>query len=297
MKNIKLSLNARLAWAVTALFALVDAAGLKAEGMTLDWASVRADSAAAAVLLMIGLICTTLFQKPRIAGAAHMVALALIFADLMVIASYLAAGLRQPLVDSTLVAADHALGLDWLAPYQWVKVHPLAQKFMSVAYLSLIPQVILVFTALNARGQAARGWELMWMFMLSASICVLFSAFWPAMGAYGYYHVESGAPYVRVFTGLHEGTLKVIGGDHPLQGIVQFPSFHAALAILLTYAARGMPIFFLCLLEVNIMLLISTPVMGGHHYADVWGGVVLALLTIWAVRKLSLQKGFVLSNI
>jgi hypothetical protein len=284
--NIKPSLNARLAWSFTALFAVIDAVGLKAEGMSLDPVSVWTDIIAVAILLASALICTRFLRNPRIAGAAHMVALALIFADLMVIASYLAVALRQPLVDSYLVAADHALGLDWLPPYKWIKVHPLAQKFLSVAYLSLIPQVILVFTVLNLRGQAARGWETMLMFMLAASACVIFSAFWPAAGAYGYYHVELGTPYVRVFTGLHEGTLKVIGGgDSPLQGIVQFPSFHVALALLLTYAVRGMPIFFLCLLEVNALLLIATPALGGHHYADVLGGVVLALMIILIDRK------------
>ena len=84
--------------------------------------------------------------------------------------------------------------------------------------------------------------------------------------------------------GLHDGTVRVIGDRH-VEGVIQFPSFHMALAILLTYVTRGMPVLFLLFLEINTLLFISTPAVGGHHFADLWGGIVLALMTIFVVRK------------
>ena len=85
------------------------------------------------------------------------------------------------------------------------------------------------------------------------------------------------------FLGLHEGTLKVIG-QTPVQGVIQFPSFHTAMAILYTYAARGVPVLFPLLIVFNVLMIVSTMPIGGHYFADVLGGAAIALVTIGVVR-------------
>ena len=282
--KIEPTLNTKLVWFLMALFGVIDAIGLKAEGIRIVPHDFLTNILTIAILLAISVIYTYVRRSDRIAEMTHMGAVFLAFAAVSAIASYLVAELQRPLVDDYLAAADRALGLDWLASYKWVVAHPHIKQGLFVAYGSLIPQIVFLLLFLNFRGRCARGWEMMWLFMVSCMICVAFSGLWPAMGAFGYYNVEPDSNYVHVFKALHNGTLKVMG-DSRVEGIIQFPSFHMALAILLTYVARGMPILFLTLLEINILVFISTPAIGGHHFADLWGGIVLALMTIFVVRK------------
>ena len=281
--KITLSLNTRLIWSLLALLAVVDAVGLQAEDMSLAPRSLLTVILTIIILLILSMICKYFFRSVRIAEMTHMMAAALTFTSVTSIFSYLAVGWQRPLIDDYLVAADHALGLDWLASYKWVIAHPWIHEALSVAYSTLVPQIILLLLVLNFLGRCTRSWEMLWLYMVSCLLCILFSGFWPAVGAFGYYHIETDRPYVHVFMALHNGALRVIGT--PIQGIVQFPSFHVAAGILLTYVARGMWVLFLFLLEINILLLLSTPAVGGHHFADLWGGIVLALVTILAVKK------------
>lgn len=279
-----LSLNTWLVWGLMGLFAAFDAVGLKAEGIRLVAHDYLTNIFTVVLLLAISVTYTYFRPSPRIAEMTHMGAAFLCFAAVSATCSYLIAGWGRPLIDDYLAGADHALGLDWLAGYKWIAAHPLIKKALFAAYGSLIPQIIFLLLFLNFRGRCARCWEMIWLFMVSCTICLIFSGIWPAAGAFGYYHVEQDSNYLHVFTALHNGTLKVIG-DSRVEGIIQFPSFHMALAILLTYVGRGIPLLFLTLLELNILVAISTPAIGGHHFADLWGGVVLALMTIVIVRK------------
>jgi membrane-associated phospholipid phosphatase len=91
---------------------------------------------------------------------------------------------------------------------------------------------------------------------------------------------------------LREGKMRVLEIGQ-LTGIVTFPSFHAAGAMLYLWALwtiRWMrPIALIC----NVLLLLSTPIDGGHYFIDVVAGVSLAILAILAVRRLccAFQRG------
>jgi len=229
-------------------------------------------------------IYTYLRPSVRIAEMTHIAAVFLAFAAVSATASYLIVGWHRPLVDAYLAATDRALGFDWLASYKWIMARPLIHQVLYVAYSTIIGQMIFLLLFLNFRGRYARSWEMIWLFMIATMVSVLCSGLWPATGAFGYYHVEADRPYVKAFMTLYNGTLRVIG-DTRVQGIIQFPSLHMALGIFLIYVTRGMPILFLTFLEINILLIISTPAIGGHHYADLWGGLALAVVTILVVRK------------
>ncbi len=71
-----------------------------------------------------------------------------------------------------------------------------------------------------------------------------------------------------------------------LTGIVTFPSFHAAGAILYLWALWAIKWMRAIALVCNVLLLLSTPIDGGHYFIDVVAGVSLAVLSILAVRRL-----------
>src|SRR5260370_34917421 len=56
-----------------------------------------------------------------------------------------------------------------------------------------------------------------------------------------------------------------------LKGVIAFPSFHAALAMLFTYAHRRLPTF-LPMAVFNGLMLLAIPSEGGHYLVDIIGG-------------------------
>lgn len=119
---------------------------------------------------------------------------------------------------------------------------------------------------------------------MATLVAIPFSIFLPAVGTFGYFHINESEPYLKIIEGMHDGTLKTLD-FHNMQGVVTFPSFHAAAAILIAYAARGIRLLFPVLLVLNAVMIIATPPIGGHYFIDIWGGIVQALATILIVRK------------
>jgi len=63
---------------------------------------------------------------------------------------------------------------------------------------------------------------------------------------------------------------------HRMQGLISIPSLHAAMAVLLVHAMRGtrlLPVFAV----LNVAMLVSTPLDGGHYLVDVLAGVALVV--------------------
>jgi membrane-associated phospholipid phosphatase len=77
--------------------------------------------------------------------------------------------------------------------------------------------------------------------------------------------------------------LRVLDLFH-LNGVLTFPSFHAASAIL--YAWGAWPIRWLRPFSLlgNGAMLLSTPIGGGHFLVDVLAGIVVATAAIYAAR-------------
>ena len=71
-----------------------------------------------------------------------------------------------------------------------------------------------------------------------------------------------------------------------VNGLITFPSFHAALAIILIYASRGVKVLFPAFLVLNLLMLAATPTVGGHYFIDIIAGacVVLCLACLRQLR-------------
>lgn len=277
-------LNTRLFWVIIAGLTAADIAGVYIEGLSVTPGPLWDMCWRIGALLLLSFFYTRYRPDARIATLMQAIAMFAATATPVSIFYYLATAWHQPLIDAHLAAADQALGLDWVAIYKWLASVPALQKILSMAYYSLLPQSIVLIIALNFAGKIERCWELPWLCLISSVLIIPFSLFWPAVGAFGYYHVNESEQYVQIFMGLYNGTLKTLDFQ-AMQGIVQFPSFHAASAILLIYAARGVRYVFPFYVALNVLMFIATPPMGGHYFADVWGGIVLAGVTIMIVRK------------
>jgi hypothetical protein len=71
-----------------------------------------------------------------------------------------------------------------------------------------------------------------------------------------------------------------------LVGIVTFPSFHAAAAVLYLWALWCVWWMRPLALLANGAMLLATPIGGGHYFVDVFAGMAVAVLAIAAALRI-----------
>ena len=81
---------------------------------------------------------------------------------------------------------------------------------------------------------------------------------------------------------LHNGPGYITPTD--IRGLIAFPSYHAVLAMLMVWYARTISYLRWPILVLNLVVLASAPVQGGHHLIDIFGGCAVTVLAILVVR-------------
>ena len=274
----------RPVWILITIIAAIDAIWIPMANMEISPQPLLILIAALSFLLLVNHIYKNHRPDPRLALLAETGAVMIAYTAAAGVLSYLMVTLRLPLLDEHLVAADRALGLDWPTLYAQAKNHPLSYFFLAIAYNSLIPQIILLLLVFSYRNQPNRSYELIWLFVITSLSCVLLSGPLPTAGAFAYFNTSINDPYVQSFLSLRDGSMKTINLQQ-VEGVVQFPSLHLALAVCCAYVARGTKFLFPALVALNIIVIIATPFIGGHHFADLWGGALLTAAAIFIIRK------------
>ena len=232
---------------------------------------------------------------PNLSHAANVLSQLIAASMLIAPLTYMAASLNYPLQDRNLFAIDQFMGLDWRSYLNTVDQYGLG-SICNFGYRAFSWQPLLVPIFLCLSGKAARAYQFSLAFVLTVVATVVISAFLPATGAYtflglspaDYPHLHPIADFdhMRHLPLLREGKMRVLEIGQ-LTGIVTFPSFHAAGAILYLWAWWAIPWMRAIVLVCNALLLLSTPIDGGHYFIDVIAGAALAVLFILAVRRLS----------
>lgn len=90
---------------------------------------------------------------------------------------------------------------------------------------------------------------------------------------------------MKILSALRDGTMGVLkfGND---EGMIQLPSFHTVLAIMLTYNLRHNRWLFAVAVALNTLLILSCPSEGCHYFIDLFAGALVATVTILGVRHL-----------
>jgi membrane-associated phospholipid phosphatase len=276
-------------WLIVTALALTDLILLPVFGIAVDWPS-GAERAQTLALLLLGAVAGHRLQS-RTAGKYRQILLAaedfcraaLLLACLTLVVApftYAGAGFDLPLIDDRLAAADRALGFDWTAFRDWVSAQPRLHDALSVAYFTPFNQCV-VLMALAALWQPGRrASELIWAYLIALLICSAFSILVPALSMGG-----EVASYQALLIAFRHGTPPVLAWDR-LEGIVSFPSFHAALAVIFVWAARHRVWALLLAVPLNTLMLLATPPIGGHYLVDSLGGILVALIAIALTLRL-----------
>jgi len=216
----------------------------------------------------------------------------LIIPVLMTPLTYIAATANLPMQDVALNAFDRALGLDWMAYFNFV-YHRHVLLFAAVLAYSMIGWPVFgVPIALGWTGQYRRMQEFTLAFGIALVATTIISTLLPAMGTYALLNFT---PDPNIFTPgayleqlrdlplVRDGLLRTIDFN-ALAGIITFPSFHAAAAALYLWAFWGVRWIGPVALMLNIAMLLATPICGGHYFVDVFAGIAIAALAIMAAR-------------
>ena len=277
------------AWGICVLSTVATLALLGATGTSIEIGSIGV--MAGLVLLFGGLHCiyTRWRPDPYIGAIAGGLTVMIWAGFVAAVAALAALRAHAPLVDGALARADAAIGLDTPALVGWLARNT-PVWLLEVAYLSTVPLVFLTVVVLGGSGRAAMMWQLCLAFAGSAVSCAFLSAVTPAVGTFAHFGIpgdvlallpaDAGRFYLPTFYAYRSGTLSSVNIHH-FDGVVSFPSFHAAMTLMTAYALRGMRWLFAAACVWAGLTLISTVPIGGHYAVDILAGAA-----VWAAFTL-----------
>jgi len=261
-------------WGALAIFTLVDAMGLWETRLRIEQSGLLTYIGSFSVLAAIVLFYQTTQRSVRIMRCAHSVLQLEVLACLILIATYVAAAARYPLRDSWFLQADSAVGFDLAVWTTWVNAHLAVHVILWAIYNALFPVTLMACMYLALSESAD---EFIATVFVTSIILVAIALMVPAVGR------RNGAPHVGQFLALREGTLRtVLLSDS--RGLIMFPSFHAALAILVPISIRkGRRWLFLAGATFAALTMVSALSEGGHYLVDVAAGAAVACASATAI--------------
>lgn len=283
-------------WAVNATIAVIVLAWVASVPMAIDWPSLGTPAAGSAGLMALALLYRRSGRNERIAVTLETLAQIVAFMMVGELLSYLLASAGGPLWDARLYAADRALGLDWRAYLALVDARPWLGATFNVAYLSILPQVLIVILLLGLSGRIAALQGFAGAFVLSGIVCMVVSALMPAFANFVYLglspadfpNLDPAAAFVHVETleALRSGAMTTLS-LRDAEGIITFPSYHASLAVIFALALWEMRAVRWIAVPLNALMLLATPIDGGHYFVDVFAGIAIALVAWFAARAVA----------
>jgi membrane-associated phospholipid phosphatase len=272
----------------------------------IEWASFRKAALVETLLMSASWFYLTIRKDAPLAEALMSAAQIIAFASVAAPLSYVGASAAFPLLDINLAALDHRLGLDWMAWLAIMNAAPLLHAILAGAYASFAVQTTAIVIVLAIAGHTLRLRIFILSFMLLTLVTIAISTVMPAQGVWGYLHLsplDSPAivPTTRdlplpVFFGLRDGTFRHLVAEGA-EGIISFPSLHAALGLLFIFALW--PVRYIGWISVllNLAMIAATPVDGSHYFSDVVAGLTIAALSWIAVRHSFTQIGLTRTNL
>jgi membrane-associated phospholipid phosphatase len=194
------------------------------------------------------------------------------------------ATMSAPLADHWLSEADQLLGFDWVAyAHATVQLKPL----FWIVYKSFMWQPAVVAFTLFLKGQGDRGWHVVTAATVGLLFTVLLFPFVPASGSILYYGVDVSTPapaFAYVLSDLKSG-VRILDRS-TFVGLVSFPSYHAAAAVIFSWGCWKTPLRWPVSI-LNVLMTLSAITMGAHYLIDIIAGAVIGVASVkTAVRLL-----------
>jgi hypothetical protein len=206
--------------------------------------------------------------------------------------TYIAAAADLPMQDANLAYFDRMLGLNWPSYLNFVNDRPSLIPYMYLGYAMITWPMFGVPIILGMTRHYRRLQQFTLACMLAVIVTAVVSTLLPAVGTYHEYGIvpdllkfkPSGyLVQLQELPRVRDGSLRILDTS-TLGGIITFPSFHAASAVLALWGLWCVWWLRPLALIANISMLLATPLVGGHYFVDIIAGIGLSVLAIAAAR-------------
>jgi membrane-associated phospholipid phosphatase len=184
-----------------------------------------------------------------------------------------------------LIGLDQHIGFHWDQLAAWYARHDQIKFFSNCVYILWGPQVAFTVIVLSMKNRIRDLTDFIFLFVVVTSISITLSAFIPAANPFFHYRMVDlyGSTPWSQFYPLRDGTLRSV--DLGLnEGLVSFPSMHAAAAVLFVYAVRHLKYCFAVSIVVNVLMTFAALYGGAHYLVDLIAGLALSAGVICAAR-------------
>jgi hypothetical protein len=237
-----------------------------------------------------GLFYQTVRPDPALAAMLMGASFLTAFSAAASVLNYFLLTVAGPRIDWLLVAADRALGFDWYATMVAMAQHPFINGVFFQVYNLILPEIALVLIALAWSGQAEKVYRFCLAVAIGALIAITIWALIPSLGAKSLYTLPPAiashltlavdCDYGRALVQLlHNGPGHITPDD--LRGLIAFPSYHGVLALILVWYAWRVSWLRWPVLLINAVVLVCTPIQGGHHMVDVLAAFPVTALALF----------------
>lgn len=275
--------------AIVIAAALTDVAWGRAGHFDLDTQAYASLAVLTAVLAAGGMFYARIRKDERLAAMLFGTAFLIGFSAAFSVLNYFLLTVAGHRIDAPLAAIDRAIGFDWPAVMAFVAHYPLTNFGLQLVYISVLPQIAVLLVALGFKGKPSSIYALCLAVGAGAAICIFVWTIAPSFGAFSVYALPDDVArhLVLALDGHYAKELIHLLEHGPgrisptaAQGLIGFPSYHAVLALLVVWYARELPYIRWVALGINAVVLIATPIQGGHHLVDVLAGFAVAALAV-----------------
>jgi len=210
--------------------------------------------------------------------------------------NYFGLTIAGPRIDDLLAASDRAMGISWPAMMAFAAEHPRFNLVLLIVYQLSVWQVTLLIVLLGWKDREGTIERLCLALITAGLISVGVWILYPSFGAITVYGLPASIAdrlplslnldYARALLQLKAHGPGLISPT-TVKGLVGFPSFHTAQAIITAWYARKLGMLFYPFLVFDVLVVVSTPIQGGHHIVDVIGGIAVAAITICLASAIS----------
>ncbi|MGJ5243013.1 phosphatase PAP2 family protein, partial [Bradyrhizobium oligotrophicum] len=208
--------------------------------------------------------------------------------------SYVANATSWPLQDQSLLWIDRALGADPQRIAAFFNDHSWIVRYLKVAYSFIKWPLLGIPIILTMGSRFFRLQQFVLTLSVALAVTIVLSAFVPAIGTYYGLGLSPGEQFPRIDStnyaaqlrdiyALRDGSLRQLDVLR-LAGIVSFPSFHTASAVLYVWALWPIRALRPVSIALNGWMVAATPLIGAHYIIDLIGGGGVAVGSIILVK-------------
>jgi hypothetical protein len=282
--------NANLIWLMLATMALVLVASFACAGLRVDAFSNPPLLAAVVAYGAVAWFYRAIRPDQKLYRALEAAGQTILALLLGLLLTYAAACSQFPYRDDALAALDQMAGIDRRAYFAFIADHPWLQTASGLVYLTIQPQIALVPFALIVTNQLRRLQCFTLAFAIALLITVGIAVLLPATAAHVFDDLRASqftvaGSHVPTYEALRDGTLRTVVLNN-FEGLITFPSFHAAAGLLFSWALWTVRYLRWPVLCVNAAMVAAAPIHGPHYVIDLPAGLAVAMMAIVTARGL-----------